>query len=947
MLGSRTTRPSHRRETTVSEPATPGQDDALLLSVVRDLVAERYTVDRAAGTRLDSVFDRDLGLDSLAVTELISRVEDAFGVSLDHGVLGTVTTPRQLLTAVHHAPARERRRPVPARRAAPPCTDRTPDATATLTEALSWHARTHPDRVHLRILTEGHQSEISYGELHSAAATVSAALLAHDLRPGDAVGLMLPTSRDYFTTFTGVLLAGGVPVPVYPPARPSQLAEHLRRQVHILDNARTRVLVTDPEAARLARLTRGQVETVRHVLTPGDLAGCGEATGGPRGAGDIALLQYTSGSTGDPKGVTLTHANLLANIRAMGKAAEVSTSDVFVSWLPLYHDMGLIGAWLSGLYFGVPLAVMSPLEFLARPAQWLWAIHTHRGTLSAAPNFAYELCLRRIADADVEGLDLGSLRMLFNGAEAVNADTVIRFGERFAAYGLRRESLAPVYGLAEACVGLTFPPVGRGPVIDSVARERFLRTGRAAPATDEDPNPLRFVACGRPIPDHRIRVVDSAANVLGDRREGRIEFRGPSATAGYFRNPQATKALSRHGWLDTGDLGYLDDGELYVTGRIKDLVIRAGRNLHPEELERAVGEIPGLRKGCVAVFATSAQTAGTERLVVLAETRETETATLDRLRERIVGVSVDLLGTPPDDIVLAPPGTVRKTSSGKIRRSATRQRYEQGDVRARPRPVWWQLTRFAVRGAIPSLRRAAQLVRTGAFALWCWSMVLAVGLPTLIAMAVLPRLPARRAAARRAARGLARLTRTPVTAQGAEHLVRLPNCVVVANHASFLDGIALSTILPGRYTFVAGEVFERKPFIGFLLRRIGTRFVERTEREQSVADADRLVEEARAGGRLVVFPEGALSPVPGLRSFHLGAFVIAARAGLPVVPVAITGTRAMMWPDHGRIIHRGAIHLAVGEPILPSGDGWDAAVALERAARAVIAEHCGEPDSGR
>ncbi|MFD0454773.1 AMP-binding protein [Rhodococcus aetherivorans] len=465
----------------MSEPATPGQDDALLLSVVRDLVAERYTVDRAAGTRLDSVFDRDLGLDSLAVTELISRVEDAFGVSLDHGVLGTVTTPRQLLTAVHHAPARERRRPVPARRAAPPCTDRTPDATATLTEALSWHARTHPDRVHLRILTEGHQSEISYGELHSAAATVSAALLAHDLRPGDAVGLMLPTSRDYFTTFTGVLLAGGVPVPVYPPARPSQLAEHLRRQVHILDNARTRVLVTDPEAARLARLTRGQVETVRHVLTPGDLAGCGEATGGPRGAGDIALLQYTSGSTGDPKGVTLTHANLLANIRAMGKAAEVSTSDVFVSWLPLYHDMGLIGAWLSGLYFGVPLAVMSPLEFLARPAQWLWAIHTHRGTLSAAPNFAYELCLRRIADADVEGLDLGSLRMLFNGAEAVNADTVIRFGERFAAYGLRRESLAPVYGLAEACVGLTFPPVGRGPVIDSVARERFLRTGRAAP----------------------------------------------------------------------------------------------------------------------------------------------------------------------------------------------------------------------------------------------------------------------------------------------------------------------------------------------------------------------------------------------------------------------------------------------------------------------------------
>ncbi|MGW3485571.1 lysophospholipid acyltransferase family protein, partial [Rhodococcus indonesiensis] len=198
-----------------------------------------------------------------------------------------------------------------------------------------------------------------------------------------------------------------------------------------------------------------------------------------------------------------------------------------------------------------------------------------------------------------------------------------------------------------------------------------------------------------------------------------------------------------------------------------------------------------------------------------------------------------------------------------------------------------------------------------------------------------------------AARALARLTRTPVTAHGTEHLARLPDCVVVANHASFLDAIAMSAVLPGSYTFVAGEVFERKPFIGFLLRRVGTRFVERTEREQSVADADRLVEAARAGGRLVVFPEGALSPVPGLRSFRLGAFVIAARAGLPVVPVAITGTRAMMWPDHGRIIHRGAVHLVVGAPILPSGDSWDAAVALERAARAVIAAQCGEPDGGR
>ncbi|MFZ2177181.1 MAG: AMP-binding protein [Rhodococcus sp. (in: high G+C Gram-positive bacteria)] len=930
------------------EPAPAGQDEALLLTLVRDLVAQRHTVDRAARAELDSSLDRDLGLDSLGITELLDRVQDAFGVSLGRGILGTVATPRDILTAVRRAPPRVvTRQAMPVRHAVPSRIDPTPDGTATLTEVLSWHARTHPDRVHLRILSDEAPDEIGYGELQSAATTVSAALLARDLRPGDRVAIMLPTGRDYFTTFAGVLLAGGVPVPVYPPVRPSQLVEHLRRQVHILGNAQARVLITDPQAARPARLVRDQVESVHHVLTPAELTGYGPALGGVRGADDIALLQYTSGSTGDPKGVTLTHANLLANIRAMGKAAEVSSHDVFVSWLPLYHDMGLIGAWLSSLYFGVPLAVMSPLDFLTRPARWLWAVHAHRGTLSAGPNFAYELCLRKITDAELDGLDLSSLRMVFNGAEPVSADTVTRFAERFAAYGLRREALAPVYGLAEACVGLTFPPVARGPVVDLVARQRFLRTGRATRAAGDDTAPLRFVACGRPLPDHEVRVVDSAGNVLGDRREGRIEFRGPSATTGYFRNPRATAALVRRGWLDTGDLGYLDGGELYVTGRVKDLIIRAGRNLHPEELERAVGAIPGIRTGCVAVFATSTQTGGTERLVVLAETRETAGSALDELRERIIGASVDLLGTPPDDIVLAPPRSVPKTSSGKLRRAAARRRYEQGGGQDRHEPMWWQLTRFGARGVIPRVRRAARITYTGAYAVWCWSMLVAVSLPTLIALAVVPRLAARRAVARAAARTLARLTGTSVTVDRPERLARLAACLVVANHASLLDGIAMSTVLPGYYTFVAGEVFEHKPVIGFVLRKIGTRFVERAARERGVEDTHHLASAALAGERLVVFPEGGLSPVPGLRPFHMGAFVVAAEAGLPVVPVAISGSRAMMWPDHGTVIRRGAIHLVVGDPLVPDGHGWDAATALERAARASIARHCGEPDNRR
>ncbi|WP_214370532.1 AMP-binding protein [Pseudonocardia sp. H11422] len=923
----------------------PSDDEALLLAVVREFVADRHTVERAASATLDSALDRDLGLDSLAVAELLARVEDTFGVSLERGVLATATAPRDVLAAVRRAPRRGPRQPR-VRHEVPEHVDRIPDEIATLTEALCWHARTHPDRVHLRLLADRTEELVGYGDLRRDAGTVAAGLLARDLRPGDAVAIMLPTGRDYFAGFTGTLLAGGVPVPIYPPARPSQLAEHLRRQVRILDNARARLLITDPEAALLARLLQGHVESVRHVLTPAELSGHGEASPVGRTATDLALLQYTSGSTGDPKGVVLTHANLLANIRAMGKAARVSTADVFVSWLPLYHDMGLIGAWLSSLYFGLPLAVMSPVAFLTRPSRWLWAVHTQRGTLSAAPNFAYELCLRKVGDAELEGLDLSSLRMAFNGAEPVNANTVARFAERFAPYGLRRDAPAPVYGLAESCVGLTFPPVGREPVVDRVAREEFLRTGRAVPAADRDPDPLRFVACGRPIPGHEIRVVDAATNELGDRREGRIEFRGPSATAGYFRNPQATRALARHGWLDTGDLGYLDGGELYVTGRVKDLIIRAGRNLHPDELEHAVGDVPGIRRGCVAVFAAPGRAGDTERLVVLAETRQADAAALAALRDRIIAVTVDLLGTPPDDVVLARPGVVPKTSSGKIRRATSRERYERGELGAPRRPVWWQLARFGARSVLPRLRHAVRFGSTTAFAAWCWLLLVAVGLPTLIAVALLPGLAARKAVGCRAARSLARLTGTPIAVTGADRLAQLPACVVVANHASYLDAIAMSAALPGRYTFVAGEVFATKPLTGFLLRRIGTRFVERSDREQALSDTHRLAEAARAGERLVLFPEGGLSPVAGLRPFHTGAFVIAASAGLPVVPVAISGTRAMMWPERGAVISRGAVHLVVGEPISVAGGGWEAAVVMARTARSTIAEHCGEPDLG-
>ena len=270
------------------------------------------------------------------------------------------------------------------------------------------------------------------------------------------------------------------------------------------------------------------------------------------------MLQYTSGSTGNPKGVMLTHANLLANIRAMGQPFDIDPErNVFVSWLPLYHDMGLIGAWLGSLYFGMKLVVMSPLHFLARPERWLWAIQKYRGTLSAAPNFGYEMCLTRIKDENIAGLDLSSWRVAASGAEAVLPSTLRAFEERFGRYGPAATTQRPVYGLAESSAGLAFPAVPRPPLVDRVKRDELTRSGVAVPAEADDTSAIEFVGRGQPIPGHEIRVVDGGGREAPDREEGNIQCKGPSTTQGYFRNPKATRALFAGDWLRTGDRGYM------------------------------------------------------------------------------------------------------------------------------------------------------------------------------------------------------------------------------------------------------------------------------------------------------------------------------------------------------------------------------------------------------
>jgi 1-acyl-sn-glycerol-3-phosphate acyltransferase len=574
------------------------------------------------------------------------------------------------------------------------------------------------------------------------------------------------------------------------------------------------------------------------------------------------MLQYTSGSTGNPKGVILTHANLLANIRTMGQAIGASSSDVFVSWMPLYHDMGLIGAWLGSLNFAVPLVVMSPLTFLTRPERWLWAIHRHRATLSGAPNFGYELCLRRLQDRDIEGLDLSSWRVAFNGAEPVSPDTIAHFQERFARYGLRHEAMYPVFGLAECSVGLAFPPPGRAPVIDRINREVFMREGRAVPAAADDANALRFVACGQPLAGHQIRLVDSTGYEVSEREEGRLEFKGPSATSGYFRNPEQTRRLFHDGWLDSGDLAYMAGGDVYITGRVKDIIIRAGRNIYPHELEEAIGNLPGIRKGCIAVFGSIDHATATEKLVILAETHETEPDVRERLQTAITALAVDLAGAAPDDVVLAPPHTVLKTSSGKVRRAASRELYERGHLTAPTRPAWRQILHLAWTGMTPQLRRAARGAGAMLYALYAWMLFWILAPPVWLAVTALPRPAWALAVIRAAARILQRLSGVSLHVHDLDKLPRGPY-VIAANHASYLDSIVLAAVLPGEFSFVAKRELTARFVARLFLRHIGAEFVERFELDA----AGRRASCARCGKRCV-FPEGTFTRTPGLLPFH-------------------------------------------------------------------------------
>ncbi|GAB4256722.1 MAG: hypothetical protein Kow0092_02930 [Deferrisomatales bacterium] len=524
---------------------------------------------------------------------------------------------------------------------------------------------------------------LTFAELLDGASAWAAHLQERGVAPGDRVLLVLPTERAFYEAYWGILLAGAVPVPAYPPVRMGRMEEYLHNLAQLAANAGARVLVTNSAIRPVLqpireRTAEGFGFTVPGEVRPGRTVAPVEAT-----AESLGLLQYTSGSTGTQKGVMLTHANLLANLRAMGAGVALTSEDVAVSWLPLYHDMGLIGLMLGSFYWGVHLVAMSPVDFLRRPVRWLRAISEHRATVSAGPNFAYSLTARKARPEALEGIDLSSWRLALCGAEPIHPATIEVFTRRFEPYGFRPEAFFPAYGLAENTLAVAFSDLGRPPRIATVDGPTLEGEGRAVPA-EPGPRARAVVSVGRPIPTVEVAVVDEADRPVGEGVRGEIVVRGPSVMAGYYGNPEATRETLRGGWLHTGDLGFVLDGHLFISGRKKDMVIKAGRNYFAEDLEAAAAQVPGVRGGGLCVFAAENARRGTEEVVLLAEVADRMDAAsreglVEQLRQRVS----EATGCRPDRVVLLPARTLPKTSSGKIQRFKARQWYLDGSLGVR------------------------------------------------------------------------------------------------------------------------------------------------------------------------------------------------------------------------------------------------------------------------
>jgi fatty-acyl-CoA synthase len=515
---------------------------------------------------------------------------------------------------------------------------------------------------------DGRPHRLSWAELHDDACGVAASLKALGVGPGARVAILGPTYQQLVTTLQATWLAGATVVCLPLPMRLGSIEAFASQTRARIANADACLVVVDPQLEPFLASEPGDPPVVRLD----DLPGVPSAWERPPDDPDaLAILQFTSGSTDDPKGVMLPHRCIVNNIDAITEGAQLGPDDSAVSWLPLYHDMGLIGMLMTPMLTGFDLAIAPPQDFLAAPADWMRWMSDHRATLACGPNFAYALAARALRRLD--GLDLSRWKIALNGAEPIDPNAVESFLETGGPHGLDPKAAFCVYGMAEATLAISFPEPGTGMTVDTVDRATLEHERYAAPATRPD-GARRLALLGRPLRGFEVRISDPDTGTdRGEREVGEIELRGDSITPGYWRREDVTQATFRDGWLKTGDLGYLVDGELVVCGRIKDVIIIGGRNVFPEEIERAAAAVEGVRPGNVIAFGAEGAR-GKEGIVVVAEARA-GTEQSQQLRSEVVDRVCDIVGIPPREVVFVQPGSLPKTSSGKLQRSLCRLQY--------------------------------------------------------------------------------------------------------------------------------------------------------------------------------------------------------------------------------------------------------------------------------
>jgi len=883
----------------MAAPVTHLESNSLesqVIEIIRDLLLEQGKSQEAAKLSPSSSFQRDLGLASLDLVELVIRCESKLDIELPDEIAEQADSPAGWVRAIQHGSHDSKAKSL--YRIAPPTSDAppAPAGARNLAEVLRWHADAGPGRVHIHLFEDASGQAVTCAQLWNAAETVARGLISKGLRRNDTVAIMLPNSADFLHAFFGVMLAGGIPVPIYPPADTSRIAEYTARQTALLASAQARFLISFERVRAVWPILRVCLPGLVEVTTVTALTELGRrASGRLPQPSDTALIQFTSGSTGEPKGVVLTHAGVLANIRAIGQRLSVKPDDAVVSWLPLCSDMGLVGGWLFSLYHAAPLTLLAPQEFQRRPECWLWAIHDSRGTLSAAPNSAYETCVRRIPMWTLDGIDLSCWRVAVNAGEPVLPSTVQGFVRRFKSTGFRAEAVLPAYGLAESSVALSLPFPGRAPVPDADG----------------------FYSLGTPLEGHQVRVTS----------DGRLQIRGPSRCAGYVgeieartgppsslvpafpsdeartgparpANPPEAHEVpagpssvvrafpSEDDWMDTGDLARITGGEIIITGRAKEIILRQGRGLAPHSIESAVNDVPGVRAGFVTAIEVPDAAAGTGKLVVVAESAATGHADRQRVRAGVESAVSDAIGESPDEVVLIPPGTLPKTANGKLRRQQSRDLFLSGRLGAQPPPPWMQMCGLWT-------RNSAGLLWSGlAAAVWTFGQALVRALASLTAMAggCLARVAGAGCipSASRLVMGI--LGRIPKH----EGQALQGPAVVVANRCGPMDPVSLAALVSGRVLFAGPEALHGLPSApAFLLR-------------PAVARSRAAIRQAlRAKAVVILLPDAPVGTTAARSRFRLDALQAAIDENVPVVPLAMRELQGQTLTQSGASIPPG------------------------------------------